>query len=174
MPYVNGEYVMPGGDDLDMFAPWLGENGTGEAGCIDPLCDECILPQRKRQRRPAAAASGATTGAAAQGATTGAATSGATTGVAGSGNHSSRTAGALEAALKVYNQKHASREHWQIEEASEFCGGSEKSSRECMQCDMDFKLAFRLGRESRYLLNVRTEIGVTQKLCETCIGSRLR
>jgi len=77
------------------------------------------------------------------------------------------------AALRVYNQQHASNEHWQIQEAHEFCGGAEKPSRECMECQMDFESAFMLGREKRYLLNVRTAVGVTQKLCEGCMYSRL-
>ena len=59
MPWVDGEYVMPGGDSGDMFEPWP---ATEEQGCPDPLCDECTRPRRKRgrsvdTRAPAAAAS---------------------------------------------------------------------------------------------------------------------
>ena len=55
MPYVNGEYVMPGGDDSMFDAGPLRDVVTE---CVDPLCDECILPHRLKRRRQ-----GGTTGA---------------------------------------------------------------------------------------------------------------
>lgn len=48
MPYVNGEYVMPGGTDPDdLFKPWHTVDDDG--GCGDPTCDE--HPRKKRQRK---------------------------------------------------------------------------------------------------------------------------
>ena len=47
MPYVNGEYVMPGGTDSEgMFSPWPEERNAGD--CTDPMCDE--HPRGKRRR----------------------------------------------------------------------------------------------------------------------------
>ena len=47
MPWVDGEYVMPGGaEGDDMFTPWPDRT---EEDCADPLCDEC-LPRNKKRR----------------------------------------------------------------------------------------------------------------------------
>ena len=46
MPYVDGEYVMPGGDG--MFDPWP---LASVDECPDPSCDECLGSRRRRRRR---------------------------------------------------------------------------------------------------------------------------
>lgn len=172
MPYVNGEYVMPGGDD-DMFAPWP----VDEVDCSDPTCDECVNPRKRRRRRvtvataPAGVAAFATVSAGADGPSAAAEllSSVATAGPSAETPPSAH----FELALVAYNKENASTEHWRLEEAADFCGGADRQSARCMSCDLDFEKAFQQGSAQRYLINVRTPLGITQKLCEGCMQTRI-
>ena len=49
MPWVDGQYVVPGEPDGGMFTAWPPEIDGAE--CTDPLCDECGPRSSKRRRR---------------------------------------------------------------------------------------------------------------------------